>query len=93
VDGDPAETAESWIDLERFGSEPSPPPEKDRPVGRDFKVEFGQTLRARTFSLHVIDDRLVKQPNPMPPTAELEGRLTGCFDFELTRGQGAQTFP
>jgi hypothetical protein len=52
-------------------------------------------LYASAFSLTLQDQKVVMaeedlQPAPNP---DIGGALTGYFDFDLVRGQGAQIFP
>lgn len=79
----------SWIDLQDFGGA------RDKPVNSDFFVDFGQRLRAAKFHVTIEDDRVVRAAasGMPPPTREIGGVLEGSFDFDLDRGQGAQTFP
>jgi hypothetical protein len=65
--------------------------------GPDFKIEIDDRLQASEFSLTIEDDAVVTaQRDPlMPPIpgSHINGHLTGSFDFDMQRGQGAQTFP
>jgi hypothetical protein len=79
----------SWIELSEFGTA------RNRDVSPTFRVEFNERLRAENFHVELIDDRVIeaerlREPLPIP---DLLGVLDGNFDFELERGQGAQTFP
>jgi hypothetical protein len=79
----------SWIELSEFGSA------RNRDVPPNFRVEFNERLKAESFHVELVDDRIIEAerlrlPQPDP---ELLGVLDGTFDFELERGQGAQTFP
>jgi hypothetical protein len=81
----------SWIKLESFGSAASAAIDE----GTNFKVEFGERLHAVDFQLDLEDDRVLQAPDlhdPVP-ASEINGNLKGYFDFDLERGQGAQTFP
>lgn len=85
----------SWITFLSFGAaraEPDVPPGERPTTAPDFRVDFGQRLHAERFELELRDDKVVKglRPNAMP---EIGGALAGFFDFDLERGQGAQTFP
>jgi hypothetical protein len=85
----PPEQWRSWIDLSEFGSA------RNKEVSSNFRVEFNERLRAESFHVDLIDDRVIdaerrREPAPEP---DLMGQLDGNFDFELERGQGAQTFP
>lgn len=92
---------ESWIELTDFGSAAQRhlPPEQRAPCcgpdARNFKVEYDELIRAPAFQLNLVDDRLVKAEMYMLeiPTPRIGGKLAGQFDFDLARGQGAQTFP
>jgi hypothetical protein len=80
---------ESWVDFEEFGSARSNDP------GNTFKVEFGEQLHASGFDLEIEDDLVLTaiKREEIPPTSQIRGHLEGYFDFDLERGQGAQTFP
>jgi hypothetical protein len=80
---------QSWIELEDFGHA------KDGPVTVGFFVDFGQRLRAPAFHLELEDDKVLRAPPGVepPPQRDINGTLDGAFDFDLERGQGAQTFP
>jgi hypothetical protein len=81
---------ESWIEFEQFGSASNGKP------GAGFKVEFGERIHASLFHISFTDDRVIKAIHlneRMVPTADIMGVLDGYFDFDLERGQGAQTFP
>jgi hypothetical protein len=88
--------SDGWIDFQDFGSaaQPDRPPEMRDPVDRNFKVNFGERLRA-TFHIQLDDDRIYqaikdRRPMPMPLTG---GELGDSFDFDLERGRAAQPFP
>ncbi len=85
----PPERWRSWIELSEFGSS------KNRAVSPNFRVEFNERLRAERFHVDLVDDRVVEAERyrEPPPPSDLVGQLDGNFDFELERGQGAQTFP
>jgi hypothetical protein len=79
----------SWVRMQSFGNA------SNVDVGEDFRVEFGEQLHVSEFTLDLEDDRVLEAPklhDPVPE-AEIKGHLTGFFDFDLERGQGAQTFP
>lgn len=92
---------ESWIELTDFGSaaQVNLPPEQRTPCcepdPRDFKVEYDQLIRAPAFQLTLEDDAVIKAPMYFLPVPRprIRGNLAGQFDFDLARGQGAQTFP
>jgi hypothetical protein len=85
----PPEQWRSWIELSVFGTA------RDQEVAPTFRVEFNERLRAEAFHVDLIDDRVIdaERRRDPPPDPDLLGRLDGNFDFELERGQGAQTFP
>jgi hypothetical protein len=80
---------ESWVDFEEFGSARTNDP------GNTFKVEFGEQLHASGFDLEIEDDLVLTaiKREEIPPETQIRGHLEGYFDFDLERGQGAQTFP
>jgi hypothetical protein len=86
----------SWIDFQSFGTaaEPDVAPSMRSPVSNDFKVEFGQRLRA-TFHLILGDQHVVEsiRTNMSVPAPHITGVLDGSFDFDLARGRAAQAFP
>jgi hypothetical protein len=88
----------SWIEFQDFGSAAQndrlDPATRD-PVSPTFRIELEQRLRASAFSLTLQDEKVtIAQVELRPPPApDLGGSLTGWFDFDLTRGQGAQIFP
>jgi len=88
---------DSWIELEQFGSaaQNDRAPEAREPVSERFKVDFGQRLQASNFQLSLEDTRVTATQTNMQasPPADIGGTLGGNFDFDLERGQGAQTFP
>lgn len=79
----------SWIEWKHFGSA------HEAEIGASFGLEFGERLEADAFKLRVEDDKVLKAEleERLPPRPELEADLHGRFDFDLDRGQGAQTFP
>jgi hypothetical protein len=80
---------ESWVDFQDFGSA------RSRDPASDFKVEYGETLHAKQFDLEIDDDLRLSaiRRDEFPPPPQIGGHLEGYFDFDLERGQGAQTFP
>jgi len=89
---------DGWIDFQDFGGafENSTAPDARTPVESDFKVNFGDRLRANFNITMMGDDRVLTaiiQGDNVPPMAVIGGTLQGNFDFNLQRGQGAQTFP
>jgi hypothetical protein len=84
---------QSWIELTEFGTATKPGPADSRPAVPDnFKVDLNEPLRAPAFLLKMTDDAVLfgRRPQDAP---EIAGTLEGFFDFNLQRGQGAQTFP
>ncbi len=90
-------TWESWIEFEEFGRarQDDRPADKRDPVPFDFKIDFGERVHASQFQVTLTDDRVVKAARLMTgfTESELRGSLKGSFDFDLERGQAAQTFP
>lgn len=94
---DDSTTWESWIEFVAFGSAVSSEadPTKRSPIGRGFKVDFGERIRAEAFRLTIEDARVLGREDA-PPTnlqGQIGGELTGWFDFDMERGRAAQTFP
>jgi hypothetical protein len=88
---------DGYIDFLDFGSamDNATPPDMRVGVGSDFKIDFGQRLNAR-FQFVMGDDRVataIKLKIDPPPDPVIGGTMAGNFDFDLERGQGAQTFP
>jgi hypothetical protein len=88
---------DGWIEFLDFGpaEQPDKAPDDRDPVETDFKVNFGQRLRAN-FSVVLGDDRTetaIHNRIDVPPAARIGGTLDGNFDFDLERGRAAQTFP
>jgi hypothetical protein len=86
----------SWIQFQDFGSaiQSNLPPEQRGGLSGDFKVDFGQRLRA-TFHL-VLGDQAVEyaiKTHALVPDQRISGELDGTFDFDLDRGRAAQPFP
>lgn len=85
-----------WIEVLDFGSagQPDKPPEMRDPVTSDFKVEFGERLRAN-FHIELEDDKVrTAEENAEPvPASRLGGTIDGYFDFQLERGRALQPFP
>jgi hypothetical protein len=87
----------SWIEFEDFGSasQPSLDAGARTAVGNDFKVNFGDRLRATRFHLILGDERVqtaIMTREAIPPTL-IDGSLDGLFDFDMERGRAAQPFP
>jgi hypothetical protein len=86
----------SWIDFQDFGLaiQAAAPPEARDTVSGDFKVDFGQRLRA-SFHL-VLGDQAVsyaEKTHDLIPDQRIGGAIDGFFDFDLERGRAAQPFP
>jgi len=64
-------------------------------ISPDFKIELNQRLYASAFSLTLQDQKVETAEVALQPAAQPRhrGSLTGYFDFDLKRGQGAQIFP
>lgn len=90
----------SWIEFEEFGSAAQndvADPLARTAIDPEFKMGFGQRLKATAFSMELVDQkvetaRIALQPTPIE-APDIGGSLTGMFDFNLARGQGAQMFP
>jgi hypothetical protein len=92
-----AQVVDGWIQFIDFGSaaQPDLPPEQRTAVGSDFKVNFGERLRA-TFVMKLGDQEVINaQLNHLPqvPDPLIGGYLSGSFDFTFERGRAAQVFP
>jgi hypothetical protein len=85
----PLDQWRSWIEFSAFGSATR------GDVPPTFRVEFNERITADRFHVELVDDRVIEaeRRRDPPPTPDLVGMLEGNFDFELERGQGAQTFP
>lgn len=94
----------SWVELQEFGgaAQRNKAPMDRDPISGKFRVSYGDRLYASAFQLALIDDGVVyaaetNQPlrNPQQPVLDssIGGTLSGNFDFNLARGQGAQAFP
>jgi len=89
---------ESWVDLQEFGAASeyaTLDPLQRKPVDPQFHISLGQRLQATAFHLLLLDSHVIaaiSDEKPTPPPV-VGGQLTGHFDFDLARGQGAQTFP
>jgi hypothetical protein len=88
---------EGWIVFDDFGdatSELDIPSDDRTGIPTDFKVNFGDRLRAH-FEFILGDSAIVgaiKRIMPIP-SSRIGGTLTGKFDFDLERGRAAQPFP
>ncbi|HVR03744.1 MAG TPA: hypothetical protein VMT47_16525 [Polyangia bacterium] len=85
----------SWIEFQDFGAAvQSADPENRTAVDGDFRVNFGERLRA-SFHLMLGDEAVenaIKTHTAIPDT-RIGGELDGYFDFDLERGRAAQPFP
>jgi hypothetical protein len=81
----------SFIIFDSFGNA------KTNDPGPDFKIDIDDQLKASDFRLTIVDDTVVTaEIDPMKPPlphSHIDGSLHGNFDFDMQRGQGAQTFP
>jgi len=89
---------ESWVEFADFGSAAQNDqldPTARTPVSLTFKIELEDRLHASAFSLTLQDEKVVTAEEDLepPPNPDIGGSLTGWFDFDLQRGQGAQIFP
>ena len=89
---------ESWIEFEDFGSaaqNDQSDPTARTPVSPTFKIQLDDRVHATAFSLTLQDEKVVTAQEQLrpPPNPDIGGSLTGWFDFDLRRGQGAQIFP
>jgi hypothetical protein len=70
---------------------------KNTPPGPDFKIDIDERISASDFFLTIEDDAVISarlDPRKPPvPHSHIHGTLHGKFDFDMQRGQGAQTFP
>jgi hypothetical protein len=89
---------QSWVEFTDFGSaaqNEQVDPTLRTAVDPAFKIELDQRLNATAFYLTLQDEKVVvaqEQLQP-PPNPDIGGWLSGQFDFDLKRGQGAQIFP
>jgi hypothetical protein len=88
---------DGWIDFQDFGraEQVELAPEARSKVEADFKVAYGDRLRA-SFHIDLADQRVVTTEiigQVLPPAPRIGGTLDGTFDFDLARGRSAQTFP
>ena len=88
----------SWIEFADFGhaaQNDRPDPTTRTAVDPGFKIEMNQRLHARAFYLSLVDNKVedARMKFQVPPDPDIGGFLAGWFDFDLTRGQGAQIFP
>jgi hypothetical protein len=86
-----------WIELIDFGKagQPElPPEERTRFETTDFKVNFGERLRA-TFHVELQDSAVWQAEEHLRPVPNprIGGVLDGEFDFILERSRVAQPFP
>jgi hypothetical protein len=87
----------SWIEFEDFGSaiESNADAGARSTVGDDFKVNFGERLRASRFHLVLGDEHveMAAMSHQATPPTMIDGELDGWFDFDMERGRAAQPFP
>jgi len=89
---------DGFIDFLDFGGvyQNSLPPDQRMGIDLDFKINFGDRLRANFDISTLGDDRVLTAQLAginVPPEPVIGGEMSGNFDFYLARGQGAQTFP
>lgn len=87
---------DGYIIFQDFGgaAQPGVPSDMRDPIPKDFKVNFGDRLRAQ-FVIILGDQQIVdaiKTIRPIP-APQIGGSLEGYFDFDLERGRAAQPFP
>ncbi len=88
---------DGYLEFDDFGTagaQADIPSDMRDPIPKDFKVNFGERLRAR-FVLVLGDQAIVsaiKMILPIP-SPRIGGSLGGDFDFDLDRGRSAQPFP
>jgi hypothetical protein len=82
---------ESWIEFGQFGGA------AQGRIGREFKIDIDERLQSTRFALTIEDDAVftakIDVLRPPVPDPRIGGTLSGSFDFDMQRGQGAQTFP
>jgi hypothetical protein len=97
----------SWVEFQEFGSasQVEVAPTKRDEIKNTFRIELGQRIYATKFALTLVDEADVNAAiNNLPKPSSPEGKgniggtlggseITGRFDFDLERGQGAQFFP
>jgi hypothetical protein len=88
----------SWVEFKDFGSaaqDDVADPTARTPINPEFKIGLNQRLNATAFSLDLVDQKVetARIALQTPPDPDIGGALTGMFDFDLARGQGAQMFP
>jgi len=90
--------AQGTIEFLDFGgaAQPTKAPDARDEVDLDFKVAYGERLRAN-FNITILEDERVANADRLklspPPDPIIGGTLIGNFDFDLQRGRSAQTFP
>jgi hypothetical protein len=88
-----------WIQFLDFGTavQADRPASGRDPIPTNFKVNYGERLRANFCNVHMADDRVLTAQQTQPagpiPAPLLDGTLNGNFDFDLVRGRAAQPFP
>jgi hypothetical protein len=89
---------DGWIEFLDFGRalQTDLAPDARTSVESDFKVSYGERLRAN-FEITVLGDLRVATAERigqfLPPAPAIGGTLMGNFDFDLERGRSVQTFP
>jgi hypothetical protein len=92
-----AQVIDGWIQFLDFGSatQADVPSDQRTPIGSDFKVNFGERLRA-VFTMVLGDQSVIyAELNHLAqvPDPRIGGYLEGSFDFTFQRGRAAQVFP
>lgn len=84
----------SYIEFKDFGSAVRDGVAATNEIDGDFKVLFGERLRA-TFHLVLGDQRvtMAMKNRDAIPTPKIGGVINGNFDFDLDRTRAAQPFP
>jgi hypothetical protein len=87
---------DGFLVFDDFGdaAQPLVPSDMRDPVPKDFKVNFGDRVRAH-FEIILGDAAVVgaiKEIQPIP-SSRIGGSLNGYFDMDLERGRAAQPFP
>lgn len=84
----------SYIEFQDFGSAVRNGVAAAGEIDGDFKVLFGERLRA-TFHLELGDQRvtMAMKDRDFIPVPKIGGVINGTFDFDLDRTRAAQPFP
>lgn len=86
----------SYIEFEDFGTavQTDVAPDQRSAIGDDFKVLFGERVRA-SFHLELGDQRVTtaQHERNLVPAPSIGGVIDGYFDFDVDRTRAAQPFP